>query len=98
MEHKHEEGKFNFEFEENTSLEDKIRIIVNEQIIKPYSQKASKEAEVYIYYTEAEQRLVPLEKEMAFRILSTWKLDLYDVDFDEIVDSLILKYLYSRCC
>ena len=45
MEHKHEEGKFNFEFEENTSLEDKIRIIVNEQIIKPYSQKASKEAE-----------------------------------------------------
>ena len=89
MEHKHEEGKFNFEFEENTSLEDKIRIIVREQIIKPYSQKASKEAEVYIYYTEAEQRVVPLEKEMAYRILSTWKLDLYDVDFDEIVDSLI---------
>lgn len=89
MEHKHEEGKFNFEFEENTSLEEKIRIIVREQIIKPYSQKASKEAEVYIYYTEAEQRVVPLEKEMAYRILSTWKLDLYDVDFDEIVDSLI---------
>lgn len=91
MEHKHEheEGRFNFEFEENTPLEDKIRIIVREQIINPYAEKAMEEAKTYIYYTEADQRILPLEKEMAYRILCTWKLDLYNVDYEEVVDSLI---------